>query len=358
MTPTISQLGTSLNFHIVLRLPVFAGSHSINARPESSTVSQVSSHQIELDRRGFMQDVVDGFDDFPKHLPCKYFYDAQGSQLFDQICDLDEYYLTRTEQWIMDHSAEEIGRTIGRDAAVIELGSGSSTKTRVLLDHLIEPNAYVPVDISGTHLRETARRLQRDYPHLRILPVAADFTSEMRLPVECASALRRVVYFPGSTIGNFTPDRALDLLRRIADVCGDDGGMLIGVDLVKSVETLTNAYDDESGVTAAFNLNLLRRIRDELDCDVELADFEHVVFYNEEQSRIEIYLRSLVEQTVQVGDRRFSLAKDELIHTEYSHKYTVNRFAKLAAPAGFRLRTVWTDPDEYFAVMYLESGGC
>ena len=300
----------------------------------------------------FLQDVIEGLEACPKRLPCKYFYDRRGSQLFDQICELDEYYLTRTEQQIMHRHAGEMGRCIGSGAAVIELGSGSSVKTRDLLNHLIDPAAYIPVDISHQHLHQTAATLQRDYPHLNIVPVTADFTSEVPLPDVARQSEQRTVYFPGSTIGNFPRSEAQSLLDHTADLCGANGGLLIGVDLVKDVAVLEKAYDDQQGVTAAFNLNLMRRIRDELQAEIDLDDFRHVAFFNETHSRIEIYIQSRVDQTIRVGDRTISLSAGERIHTEYSHKYTVERFSDLAAHSGFDLESVWTDPRDYFAVMY------
>lgn len=314
-------------------------------------MSDATSTHLISQQASFLQDVIEGLEDFPKRLPCKYFYDRRGSQLFDRICELDEYYLTRTEQQIMHRHADEMGRCIGENAAVIELGSGSSVKTRDLLDHLLDPTVYIPVDISHQHLQQTAAALRADYPNLKIVPVTADFTAEIPLPEIADRATRRVVYFPGSTIGNFRPDHARALLDQIAELCGPDGGLLIGVDLVKAPATLEKAYDDERGVTAEFNLNLMRRIRDELNADIDLKDFRHVAFFNEERSRIEIYIESLTDQTIQIGDHRFPLSAGEMIHTEYSHKYTVDRFAEMARD-GFRLETVWTDPRNYFAVMY------
>ncbi len=321
-------------------------------------MSEAASSHLISEPSTLLQDVVEGLQDFPKRLPCKHFYDRRGSQLFDRICELDEYYLTRTEQQIMHEYAAEMGRRIGPRAAVIELGSGSSLKTRDLLDHLIEPAAYVPVDISHQHLRQTAAALREDYPGLNIAPVTADFTAEVPLPESAARAARRVVYFPGSTIGNFEPADARGLLKTIAALAGPGGGLLIGVDLVKDVATLERAYDDAEGVTAEFNLNLMRRIRDELDVDIDLNDFRHVAFFNEARSRVEIYIESLVSQSMQIGEQTFALAAGEMIHTEYSHKYTVERFSELAAESGFERQAVWTDPKHFFAVMFFHLGGC
>ncbi|HET6327834.1 MAG TPA: L-histidine N(alpha)-methyltransferase, partial [Planctomycetaceae bacterium] len=211
-------------------------------------------------RRVFLHDVVTGLQALPKSLPCKYFYDERGSELFDRICQLDEYYLTRTELALMDQFAPEMGAQIGPGTMLVEYGSGSSVKTRYLLDGLIDPVAYVPVDISGEHLRKTARELARDYPRIEVLPICADFTQDFALPRSQRAATHAAVYFPGSTIGNFLPGQAAELLRRITLMCGTGGGLLIGVDLKKDVATLEAAYDDLRGVTAEFNLNLLHRI--------------------------------------------------------------------------------------------------
>jgi dimethylhistidine N-methyltransferase len=320
-------------------------------------VSEAAPSHLISEPSTLLQDVVEGLQDFPKRLPCKHFYDRRGSQLFDRICELDEYYLTRTEQHIMHRFADEMGHRIGPRAAVIELGSGSSVKTRDLLDHLIEPAAYVPVDISHQHLQHTAAALRNDYPGLNIAPVTADFTAEIPLPETAARAQRRVVYFPGSTIGNFEPADAGELLKTIAALVGPDGGLLIGVDLVKDVATLERAYDDTEGVTAEFNLNLMRRIRDELNADIDLNDFRHVAFFNEAHSRVEIYIKSLVSQSLHIGEQTFALGAGEMIHTEYSHKYTVERFSELAADSGFERQAVWTDPKNYFAVMFFHLDG-
>ena len=305
-------------------------------------------------RQTFIDDVVTGLAASPKRLPCKYFYDQRGSALFDKICQLDEYYLTRTETAIMRSSAAEMGRQLGERVMLVEYGSGSSIKTQLLLDNLTDPAAYVPVDISRKHLVGVAARLSEDYPQLEILPVAADFTKDFRLPTPTKAADHAAVYFPGSTIGNFPQQEAESLLQSIARVCGRGGGLLIGIDLVKEPETLELAYDDPAGVTAEFNLNLLRRMRGELDASIDLDGFEHFSFYNPEQSRVEIYIRSLRDQAVSVAGQRFEFRAGELIHTEYSHKYTVEGFAEIAARAGLILRKSWTDERNYFAVLHLK----
>lgn len=300
----------------------------------------------------FVSDVLVGLSGRFKSLPCKYLYDKYGSQLFDQICELEEYYPTRTETQITHDNAVSISECLGRDAVIVEYGSGSSTKTRVLLDHLDAPNSYLPVDISEDHLLNSANLLSREYPELDIRPIVADFTSRFSLP-EDLHGERICVYFPGSTIGNFVPAEAIRLLRNIAWQCGLTGSLLIGVDLRKSRSILELAYNDPRGVTAEFNLNLLRRINRECDGNFDLGLFRHVGFYNEAEGRIEIYLESLERQSVEVSGEVFFFREGERIHTEYSHKYTVDGFTQLAGEAGFQLDRVWTDERDYFALMHL-----
>jgi len=301
----------------------------------------------------FYDDVVAGLSRPERSLPCKYFYDERGSKLFEQICQLDEYYLTRTELSIMRRHAGQMAEQIGRGVMLVEYGSGSSIKTRILLDHLADPVAYVPVDISRDHLQQSADDLHRHYPDLEVLPVCADFTEDFELPVSRREPTHDAVYFPGSTIGNFQPQAAQAMLRRIVRLCGCGGGLLIGIDLQKDARTLEAAYDDSQGVTAQFNLNLLRRINRELDGDIRVQDFRHLARYNEALGRIEIYLVSRCDQTIRIGDHAFDLAEGETIHTENSHKYTIDGFADLAAAAGLTLRRHWTDPQDRFAVLHL-----
>ena len=288
-----------------------------------------------------------------KRLPCKYFYDAEGSRLFDRICELEEYYLTRTELAIMDRHAGEMAAAIGPRAMLIEYGSGSSTKTRVLLDRLDAPAAYVPIDISGEHLTESAGSLARAYPQLEVLPVCADYTTRFEVPRPESHAARRVVYFPGSTIGNFEPDDALAFLRRVARVCGDGGGLLIGVDLKKDPAVLHAAYNDAQGVTAAFNLNLLARLNRDLGADFDPAAFAHYAFYNPRRGRIEMHLLSRAPQRVRIDGATIQFAEGEGVFTESSYKYGLLDFTELAKRAGFNSERVWTDADRRFSVHYL-----
>ena len=300
----------------------------------------------------FLDEVLSGLRQSPKTLPCKYFYDERGSQLFDQICDLDEYYLTRTELAIMERYAPQIAAQIGPGVMLIEYGSGSSVKTRILLDHLPAVDAYVPVDISREHLQQTCRNLARSYPELEVLPVCADFTTEFDLPVPRTEPTHCAVYFPGSTIGNFAPQEAERMLLQIATLCGTGGGLLIGIDLQKDPEILEAAYNDSRGVTAEFNRILLRRINRELAGDFRLDAFQHVATYDAAKGRIEISLRSLCDQVVAIAGQTFDFAENELICTEHSHKYTVAGFSRLAAQAGLTLREQWMDDEQRFAVLH------
>jgi dimethylhistidine N-methyltransferase len=301
----------------------------------------------------FLNDVRCGLSAVPPRLPCKYFYDRLGSQLFDQICGLKEYYPARAELQIMQDCGPQMAAVLGPRVMLIEYGSGSSVKTRVLLDQLVTLAAYVPVDISCEHLRETARDLSGDYPHLEILPVCQDFTGDFALPDCTAEPRRRVIYFPGSTIGNFAPGPAKELLRQMRRQCGSGGGLLIGVDLRKDPAILEAAYNDGHGVTAAFNLNLLARINRELAADFCLDGFQHRACYNAALGRIEMYLISRSDQTVVIAGEAYHFAAGTRICTEHSHKYTVQGFAELAAPAGWQLVRTWTDPRSYFAVLAL-----
>ncbi len=300
----------------------------------------------------FQDDVILGLREFPKTLPCKYFYDERGSQLFDQICDLEEYYLTRTELAIMEAFAPEMASQIGPGVMLIEYGSGSSVKTRILLDHLPAGARYVPVDISWKHLQQTANGLARLYPELEVLPVCADFTTKFDLPISTRKPTHCAVYFPGSTIGNFAPEEARRLLARIAPLCGASGGLLIGIDLDKDRETLEAAYDDAKGVTAEFNLNLLHRINRELNGDFVIQNFQHVAVYDQNECRIEISLKSLCDQVVTVSGHTFNIDEGESICTEYSHKYTVDGFAQMASRVGLTMRRHWTDEQRRFAVLH------
>lgn len=315
---------------------------------------EIESWDPESDRQEFLSDVIRGLTGEKKTLPSKYIYDRRGSELFDEICELEEYYPTRTELAIMRRHVEEMVAVIGPRCLLIEYGSGSSLKTKLLLDHLQNPAAYVPVDISRDYLLGTAESLCRDYPNVEILPVCADFTEPFELPRSPNPCRRRVVYFPGSTIGNFTPREAADLLLGIATLT-EGGGLLIGVDLKKDRATLEAAYNDARGVTAAFNLNVLERINNELGAGIEIDDFEHKAFYDEDKGRVEMHLVSRKSQIVRIGDRKISFDVGESIHTENSHKYSLDGFRGIAEATGFEVCHVWRDDNDYFSVQYLEA---
>jgi dimethylhistidine N-methyltransferase len=291
----------------------------------------------------FREDVVAGLSLPQKALPPKYFYDAAGSKLFEKICRLPEYYLTRAELALTRKHISAIARFASRGCELLEYGSGESLKTRLLI-RALRPKAYLPVDISPTALGHAARRLSREFPWLRILPIFADFSRPLDLP---AGKVPRVAYFPGSTIGNLTPEEAHGFLARGR---AHAQRMLIGVDLKKDANVLHAAYNDRRGVTAAFNLNLLERINRELGADFHLRRFSHYAFYNAAQGRIEMHLLSLENQVVKIGRHRFRFERGESIHTENSYKYSVESFRALAANAGFRQEKVWTDRGGLFAL--------
>ena len=300
----------------------------------------------------FLDDVLAGLSATPKQLPSKYLYDERGSQLFDEICLLDEYYPTRSEDQIIKQYAHEMADQIGPGAMLVEYGSGSSTKTKALLEELLAPAAYVPVDISAEHLAQSASRLSAALPRIEVLPVCADFTQPFSLPISRRVPTHAAVFFPGSTIGNFKHPAALAMLKQIASLCGRGGGLLIGIDLQKDIDVIELAYNDARGVTAQFNLNMLRHINRELDSDFSLENYQHSAVYDQHQHRIEISLVSRCDQQVTVCDYAFELEQDEPIITEYSHKYTIEGFADLAAEAGLTLRRHWTDDRELFAVLH------
>ena len=306
----------------------------------------------------FAASVLEGLSRQPKSLDPKWFYDARGSALFDAICALEEYYPTRTEAAILRASAGEIAPLIGPGAILFEPGAGSATKTRLLLDALVSPRAYVPADISAEHLNGTVVRLRQDYPGLRVEPAPLDFTAPIALPpalLPAGSAGAPItVFFPGSTIGNFAPDAARSLLQRFRTET-HARHLLIGVDLVKDTARLVAAYDDRQGVTAAFNLNLLVRINRELGGDIDIDAFRHVALFNTGDSRIEMHLESLKAQTVTVAEHRIGLDAGERICTEHSHKYTIDGFGALAASAGWTGCAHWTDPETLFAVLLFEA---
>lgn len=310
--------------------------------------------RAELDDRAeFRQAVLAGLSRTPRAIPAKFLYDERGSALFDAICELPEYYLTRTETEILRGCAGEIATLAGAGRALVEYGSGSSVKSRLLIESLRDLSAYVPIDISRQHLDAAANRLRRDYPDLRVEPVCADYMMLDRLPADVGVDGRRLGFFPGSTIGNLLPDEATAFLCRARRLLGKEGAMVLGVDLKKDPRRLHDAYNDSAGVTAQFTLNLLRRMNRELDANFDLGAFAHDAFYNPAQGRIEIYFRSLKPQSVTVAGRTFAFAAGERVHTEYSYKFDDAGIANLARSAGFGIARTWTDRQRQFAVVYL-----
>jgi dimethylhistidine N-methyltransferase len=300
----------------------------------------------------FRDAVLAGLSQPRKAIPCKFLYDANGSALFEQICDLPEYYPTRTERRILGRRAAEIADLTGPHAQLIEFGSGSSDKTRILLEAL-RPSYYVPIDISRDQLAAATAALARQYGDVEFVPICADYTRDDFVPALPWSRGERLGFFPGSTIGNLEPEEAEAFLERCAGVLGSGSGLVIGVDLKKQEEILHAAYNDASGVTAAFNLNLLARMNRELDAEFDVARFAHDAFYAEREGRIEIYIRSLAPQRVRVAGEVFEFAAGERIHTEYSYKYDLDGFQRLAGQAGFYPVRAWTDPEGLFSVHFL-----
>ena len=314
-------------------------------------------HDLKPAEASFLDDVVTGLSLRQKALPPKYFYDERGSRLFEAICELPEYYPTRTELAMLETSASDIASQIGPRAAVVEYGSGSGRKTSVLL-RALNPSAYVAIDISGEQLRDAASGLAAAFPDVRVVAICADYTHTAHLAkLETIAAARRVVYFPGSTVGNFTVPEAVDFLTNARAVAERGGGMLVGVDLKKHPATLYAAYNDAQGVTAEFNLNLLHRINRELGGDFDIGAFEHRAHYDKKIGRIEMHLAARRAQRVRVAGHTFEFTAGETIHTENSYKYSVAEFQALARGVGFEPVRVWVDPNELFSIHYLAVPG-
>jgi dimethylhistidine N-methyltransferase len=307
---------------------------------------------LAAERREFAGAVLEGLSATPKRLACRYLYDRRGSALFEEITGLDEYYPTRAEIEILQANAEQLAAGAGRDATLVEFGSGSSRKTEILLDAMPELGAYVPIDVSQSVLAEARARLARRYPGLDIRPIVADFSRPVALPPDLGAG-PRIGFFPGSTIGNLEPAEAVALLAAFLRMLAPQGRLIVGVDLMKDEARLKLAYDDPAGVTAAFNLNLLARINRELGANFDLAAFGHRAFYNDGAGRIEMHLVSLRDQHVMLGGRAFRFRVDETIHTENSYKYSVAEFQELARGAGFDAEHCWVDPQRLFAIHYL-----
>jgi len=313
-------------------------------------------HDLGPPAGSFLEDVIAGLSASHKTIPPKYFYDARGSALFDAICELPEYYLTRTELAMLESVGPEIAARVGAGAAVVEYGSGSGRKTAVLM-RALRPAAYVAIDIAAEQLRTATSALAAMFPSVRVLALCADYTRALDLStLEALNAQRRVIFFPGSTIGNFTTEGAFEFLSNAREVAGAGGAMLVGVDLKKDPALLNAAYNDAQGVTAAFNLNLLDRMNRELAADFDVASYRHHAYYDESAGRIEMHLVSTRAQHVMIAGRRFDFAAGETIRTEYSYKYSVVEFQALARNAGFATPHCWVDPQKRFAIHYLTVG--
>jgi len=315
--------------------------------------SSFAFHDLAPGEDSFRDAVLAGLSNSPKSLPCKFFYDQRGSALFEAICEVPEYYLTRTELDILRTYAGDMAAQIGPNCRLVELGSGASIKVRLLLGALATPLGYIPVDISRGFLRDAAARIAADFPELDVIAVCADYTRPFTLPQVSGPAGKTVGFFPGSTIGNFEPEAVVQFLGHVGRLLGPGAEMLIGADVKKDKAILDAAYNDAQGLNAAFNLNLLHRIAKELDSDVAIDDFAHVAFYNPDEGRVELYIKSLKDQSAVIAGRRFSFTAGEMIHTENSYKYAIAEFRALAARAGFKALDTWTDADGKFAVHYL-----
>lgn len=302
-----------------------------------------------------LKEVLAGLSKSQKALPPKLLYDKKGSEIFEEICRLKEYYPTRTETEILKTHAKDISRLIGEDAVIVEPGSGSGEKIRLLLPQLKKPKGYVPIEISKEILLRMTDELHEEFPALKVSPVCADFNQDLELPLTLdAETAKKVIFFPGSTIGNLTPQDAVTFLKKMAKLANRGGGLLIGVDLKKDPEIFKLAYDDPAGVTAAFNLNLLERINREASASFDLENFSHEAVYDETLGRVEMHLVSKVPQLIKVNETVFRFLEGETIHTESSYKYSVEEFAELSAKAKWVFRRAWKDSNKLFCVYYFE----
>ena len=308
--------------------------------------------ELSASRLQMFEEVIKGLRQPRKMIPSKFFYDERGSELFEEITQLEEYYPTRTEARILEMHIEEIADAVGGQSVIVELGSGNSTKTRLLLDHITDISAYVPVEISEKYLMKTVQSLKNEYPELTIKPVCADYTKPFQIPPIAKPFEYYVLFYPGSTIGNFRPEQARQFLDTISNLLISGGGFLIGVDLKKDREIVETAYNDAKGVTAEFNKNMLVRVNRELNADFDIDKFSHLAFYNEAEGRIEMHLVSESEQEVFLNGELIHFDKGETIHTENSYKYSLKEFEKLVSD-WFEVEKVWTDDDELFSMQYL-----
>lgn len=324
--------------------------HSKVLKDKKVKIKNIEFYDFHPKPNDFYSEVIEGLQKQNKNIPPKFFYNEQGSKIFDDICDSPEYYPTRTEIEILQNNANEISQYIDSNCLLIEPGSGSSQKVRLLLDTL-KPSVYMPMDISKDYLIQTAQDVSSEYSWLDVHAACLDYTDKIKLPYNLDD-YHKVAFFPGSSIGNFEPQDAIKFLKNIAEIVKPGGGILIGVDLKKDTNTLNAAYNDSHGATANFNLNLLTRINKELNADFNLNDFEHRAFYNDQKGRIEMHLKSKVNQTVSVGDLNINFSENETIHTENSYKYTIDEFQELLRSAGFEPLRVWTDEENLFSVHY------
>jgi len=323
---------------------------------EAQTQPRVQLHEVTVDADSLRREVLHGLQLPAKELPCKLFYDVRGSELFEQICELDEYYLTRTEIALLERHGTEIAALIGAQVLLIELGSGDSRKTRILLDGLSEPAAYVPIDLAREQLLRSATAVAGSHPQLEVHPLIADYTRDFSLPEIPRAFTRRVGFFPGSTIGNFLPDQVVSFLARLRDLLGRAGALLIGVDLKKNPRVLHRAYNDRAGVTALFNLNILAHLNRRFGTDFQLELFAHQARYNRLLGRIEMHLISCQDQQVHFDGLAIPLRAGERILTEVSYKYSLGQFRRIAHRAGMEVTQVWTDPQSWFSLQWLTAG--
>ncbi len=316
----------------------------------------IAFHDLHPERDDFLQEVLADLGKIQKEISAKYFYDERGSALFDQISGLEEYYLTRTEIGLLEKHRAEIAAALGQNCLLVEYGSGSSRKTSILLEALQTPLAYMPIDICKEYLLPSSSRIAASHENLEVVAICADYMQLTTLPQGGKfQNTKKVIFFPGSTIGNCKPMEAIRLLKNALKLVGPGGGMLVGVDLKKDITILHAAYNDSRGITAEFNLNMLSRINNELDADFCLADFRHHAFYNKEHGRIEMHLVSLKQQTASVNDVPIYFSEGESIHTENSYKYTLEEFRSMAAAAGFKAAQVWVDEQQLFSLHYLSA---
>ncbi|KMJ57272.1 methyltransferase [Bacillus sp. LL01] len=314
--------------------------------------NNIQGYDFYIEKENMREEIIRGLSSPIKTISPKFLYDHRGSELFELITGLDEYYPTRTEVKIFNEKIQEITMAVGDVHTLIEYGSGSSNKIKTLLHNFSSLKEYVPIDISRDFLFQSSLELGMQFPHITIKAVCGDYTAPLTLPLE--SKGKKVIFFPGSTIGNFEPVEVRNFLMKSAQLLNEGDGFLIGVDTKKDINTLEKAYDDAQGITAAFNLNLLTRINRELEADFNEEQFEHLAFYNKEKGRIEMHLESQYDQAVKIEEHEFYFRVGETIHTENSYKYSIGEFQEIAIQCGFKPSKIWMDDEEKFSVHYLE----